>query len=59
MDIIEDGMDVIVESSWSPPQFNTSERPSLANRLELEPDPNFAENFIRTAKWYVKRGTGY
>lgn len=44
-------MDSVAESSWAPTQFYTSKRPSLATRLDLEPDPSFPENFVRTAKW--------
>lgn len=50
-------MDSVAESSWAPTQFYTSKRPSLATRLDLEPDPSFPENFVRTAKWYVNRCT--
>ena len=48
---IEDGLDFV--AAWAPPQFDTSNRPSLSTKLELEPDTAFSENFVRTAKWYV------
>jgi hypothetical protein len=60
MDFVEDvyGTHLKAEFLWHPPQFNTSEPPSLAAKLELEQDPSFSENFVRTIKWYVKKVHG-
>lgn len=47
----------VAESLWTPPEFNTSERPSLEATLGLESDPGFPENFVRAVKWYVDIST--
>ena len=39
---------------WEPPTFDTSVQPSLAHEANLLSDPNFQENFARSAKWYVQ-----
>ncbi|EGN94812.1 hypothetical protein SERLA73DRAFT_187874 [Serpula lacrymans var. lacrymans S7.3] len=39
------------EYSWVPPQYDVSRPPNLVSTARLDPDPDFPENFIRTAKW--------
>ena len=39
---------------WEPPTFDTSRQPSLAHEANLLLDPNFQENFARSAKWCVQ-----
>jgi len=39
---------------WEPPTFDTSVQPSLAHEANLLSDPNFQENFARSAKWCVQ-----
>jgi hypothetical protein len=39
---------------WEPPTFDTSRQPSLAHEANVLLDPNFQENFARSAKWCVQ-----
>lgn len=43
---------------WTPPQYNVSHLPSQIGIVHLPPDPDFPENFIRTAKWYALLSLG-
>ncbi|KAI0262220.1 quinon protein alcohol dehydrogenase-like superfamily [Gloeopeniophorella convolvens] len=39
------------EYIWTPPAFNVSKDPTLIHTTHLLPDPDFPENFARSAKW--------
>lgn len=47
------------EYVWSPPVYYVGEEPRLKGIFSLSPDPQFPENFVRLAKWYVECSVVY
>ncbi|KAF5376708.1 hypothetical protein D9615_007827 [Tricholomella constricta] len=44
-------MEIDSEYAWLPPQYDVSQPPSFEASMQLASNEDFAENFVRTAKW--------